>query len=66
MVETVGFRQVLWLVMIESAKDWVLGVDTLEQQVLPRVEYETTCLLTRDAVGCESCSVVWEKTQNVI
>jgi hypothetical protein len=66
MVETVGFRQVLWLVMIESAKDWVLGVDTLEQQVLPRVEYETTCLLTRDIVGCESCSVVWGKTQNVI
>jgi hypothetical protein len=28
-VETVGFRQVLWLVMVESAKDRVIGVDTL-------------------------------------
>jgi hypothetical protein len=28
MVETVGFRQVMWLVMLESAKDWILGVDT--------------------------------------
>jgi hypothetical protein len=31
MVETVGFYQVLWLVMLESAKDLVLGVDTQEQ-----------------------------------
>jgi hypothetical protein len=29
MVETVGFRQVWWVVMLESAKDRVLGVDTL-------------------------------------
>jgi hypothetical protein len=29
MVETVGFYQVMWLVMIESAKDQILGVDTL-------------------------------------
>jgi hypothetical protein len=57
-VETVGFCQVLWLVMLESAKDQVLEVDILEQQVLPRVRYETTCLLIRDAVVCESCSVV--------
>jgi hypothetical protein len=28
MVETVGFRQVMWLVMLESAKDRILGVDT--------------------------------------
>jgi hypothetical protein len=28
MVEMVGFHQVLWLVMIESAKDRILGVDT--------------------------------------
>jgi hypothetical protein len=27
----------LWLVMLESAKDRVLGVDTPGQQVLPRV-----------------------------
>jgi hypothetical protein len=66
MVETVGFRQVLWLVMLESAKDQVLGVDTPGQQVSPCVWYGMTCLLIRDVVGCESCSVVWGKMQNVI
>jgi hypothetical protein len=65
MVETVGFRQVLWLVVLESVKDRVLGVDTPGQQVTPCVRYGTTCLLIRDAIGCESCSVVWGKTLNV-
>jgi hypothetical protein len=51
MVETVGIRQVMWFVMLESAKDRVLGVDTLGQQVSPRVRYGTACLLIRDAVG---------------
>jgi hypothetical protein len=32
MVETVGFRQVKRLVMLESAKDRILGVDTKGQQ----------------------------------
>jgi hypothetical protein len=59
MVETVGFRQVMWLVMLESAKDRILGVDTLEQQVPPRVRYGTACLLIRYVVGCVSCSVEW-------
>jgi hypothetical protein len=27
MVETVGFSRVMWLVMLESAKDRILGVD---------------------------------------
>jgi hypothetical protein len=58
MVETVGFCLVLWLVMLEYAKDRVLGVDTPGQQVPPHVRYETACLLIRDAIGCESCSVV--------
>jgi hypothetical protein len=58
-VETVGFHQVMWLVMLESAKDWILGVDTPGQQVLPRVRYGTACLLIRCAVGCVSCSVEW-------
>jgi hypothetical protein len=66
MVETVGFCQVLWLVMLEYAKDRVLGVDTPGQQVPPYVRYEMACLLIRDAIGYESCSVVWGKTQNVI
>jgi hypothetical protein len=60
MVETVGICQVMWLVMLESAKDRVIGVDTPRQQVPPRVRYGTTCLLIRDAVGSVSCSVEWE------
>jgi hypothetical protein len=52
--------------MLESAKDRVLGVDTSGQQVPPHVRYGTSCLLIRTAVGCESYSVVWEKTQNMI
>jgi hypothetical protein len=66
MVETVGIRQVLWLVMLKSTKDRVLGVNTPGQQVPPRVWYGRTCLLIRDDVGCNSCSVVWGKMQNVI
>jgi hypothetical protein len=66
MVQTVGIHQVLWLVMLESAKDRVLGVDTPGQQVLPRVRYGMAYLLIRDAVGCESCCVVRRKMQNVI
>jgi hypothetical protein len=61
MVETVAFHQVIWFVMLEFAKDRVLGVDTLGQQVPPRIRYGTACLLIRDVVGCESCLVVWRK-----
>jgi hypothetical protein len=28
MVKAVGFRQMMWMVMLESAKDQVLAVDT--------------------------------------
>jgi hypothetical protein len=56
MVETVGTRQVMWFVMLESAKDQVIGVDTPGQQVPPRVRYGTACLLIRDAVGSVPCS----------
>jgi hypothetical protein len=59
MVETVGFRQVMWLVMFESAKDQILRVDPLEQHVPPRVRYGMTCLLIRYVIGCVSCSVEW-------
>jgi hypothetical protein len=48
------------MVMLESAKYWVLGVDTIGQQVLPRVQYGTTCLLIRVAVESVPCSVEWE------
>jgi ABC-type dipeptide/oligopeptide/nickel transport system permease subunit len=59
MVKTVGFHQVMWFVMIESAKDQILGVDNLGQHVAPRVWYGTTYLLIRNAIGCVSCSVEW-------
>jgi hypothetical protein len=60
MVETIGIRQVIWFVMLESAKDRVIGVDTPGQQVPPRVWYGTTCPLIRDAVGSVPCSDEWE------
>jgi hypothetical protein len=58
-VETVGIHQVKWFVMLESAKDWILVVDTLGQHVLPRVRYGTACLLIRYAIGFVSCSIEW-------
>jgi hypothetical protein len=62
MVEMVEIRQVMSIVMLESAKDRVLGVDTPGQQVPPRVRYGTTCLLIRDVVGSLPCSDEWELT----
>jgi hypothetical protein len=60
MVETVGFHQVMWMVMLKSAKDQIFGVDTPGQQVLPRVRYGMACLLIRDDVGSVPFSVEWE------
>jgi hypothetical protein len=60
MVAMVGIHQIMWLVMLESAKDRVIGVDTPGQQVPPRVRYGTTCLLIRDVVGSVPCSDEWE------
>jgi hypothetical protein len=60
MVDTVGIRQVMWLVMLESAKNRVIGVDTPGQQVPPCVWYGKACLLIRDAVGSVPCLDEWE------
>jgi hypothetical protein len=60
MVETVGIFQKMWLIMLESAKDQVIGVDTLGQLVLPRVWYGTACLLIRNDVGSVPCWDEWE------
>jgi hypothetical protein len=65
MVETVGFRQVMWLLMLGSAKDRILGVDPPGQHVPPRVRYGTACLLIRYAIGCVSCSVEWGWLQSL-
>jgi hypothetical protein len=51
MVETVGFRQVMWFVMLESAKEQISGVDTPGQHVPPHVRYGMACLLIRYAIG---------------
>jgi hypothetical protein len=56
MVEMAGIRQVIWFVMLESAKDRVIGVNTPGQQVPPRVGYGMTCLLIKDAMGSVPCS----------
>jgi hypothetical protein len=56
MMETVGIRQVMWFVMLESAKDGVIGVDTPREQVPPRVRYGTAYLLIRDVVASVPCS----------
>jgi hypothetical protein len=55
LVETVRFRQVMWLVMLESAKDRVSGVDPPGQHVPPRVRYRMTCWLIRKALVSLSC-----------
>jgi hypothetical protein len=46
-----------WHVVLESAKDRIIGVDTLGQHVLLRVQYGMNCLLIRNTIGCMSCSV---------
>jgi hypothetical protein len=43
MVETVGIRPVMWIVMLESAKDRIVGVDTPGQHVPPYVRYGMAC-----------------------
>jgi hypothetical protein len=50
----------LWLVMLEFAKDRVIGVDSPGQQVLPRVRYGTTCLLITDVVRSVPCLDEWK------
>jgi hypothetical protein len=60
MVETIGIHQVMWFVILKSAKDRVIGVDIPGQQVPPRVRYGMAYLLIRDVVGSVPCSDEWE------
>jgi hypothetical protein len=62
MVETVGFHQVMWFVMLESVNNQILGVDTPVQHVPPHVRYGTTFLLIRNTIGYVSCSAEWDDT----
>jgi hypothetical protein len=68
----------MWLVLLDSAKDWFLGVDTPGQQVSSRVRYGTTCLLIMIvrygttcllimiASGIVPCSVVQGRVHGVL
>jgi hypothetical protein len=56
MVETAGTRQVMWFIMLKSAKDRVIEVDTPGQQVSPCVRYGMAYLLIRGVVGSVPCS----------
>jgi hypothetical protein len=55
MVEMVGIHLMMWIVMLESTKDRILGVHTLRQHVPPRVWYGTACWLIRKALVSLSC-----------
>jgi hypothetical protein len=59
MVETVGIHQEMWFVILESAKDRVIGVDTPGHQVSSRVRYGMACLLIRNVVESVPCSDKW-------
>jgi hypothetical protein len=60
MVEMVGFRQAERVVMLESAKDRVFGVDTPGQQVPSHVRYGMACLLIRGTMGSVPFSDEWK------
>jgi hypothetical protein len=60
MMETVKICQVMCLIILESAKDQILGVDTLGQHVPPCVQYVTAWLLIRNTIGYVLCSIEWE------
>jgi hypothetical protein len=49
-----------WHVVLISATEQILGVDTPGHHVAPHVRYGTTCLLIRNAIGYVSCSDEWE------
>jgi hypothetical protein len=55
MVKTDGIRQEMWFVMLESAKDQIMGVDTPGQHVPPCVRYKTACRLISKALVRLSC-----------
>jgi hypothetical protein len=61
-VETVGIRQVKWLVILESAKDRILEVDTPRQHVSSRVQYGRACWLIRKALVSLPC---WKRGTGV-
>jgi hypothetical protein len=55
-----------WHVVLESAKDQILGVDTPGQYVPPCVQYEMAWLLIRNTIASVSCSVEWGMTSHFV
>jgi hypothetical protein len=49
-----------WHVVLEYAKNRILGVDNPGQNVPPRVWYGAACLLNRNTIGSVSCLEEWE------
>jgi hypothetical protein len=47
----------MWL--LEFVMDQILGVDTPEEYIPPRVRYEMIYLLIRNTIGCVSCLDEW-------
>jgi hypothetical protein len=60
MVETVGLCEGMWIVMLESATDRILEVDTPGQHVPPRVWYGMACWLTRKALVLDEL-YLWDR-----
>jgi hypothetical protein len=50
----------LWHMVLESAKDQFLGVDTQGQYVPLCVRYGAACLLITNTIGYVPCSEEWE------
>jgi hypothetical protein len=49
--------------LLESAKDWILELDTLGQQVPPHVRYGMACLVIRNTISNVSCLDEWGMTR---
>jgi hypothetical protein len=48
-----------WHMVLESAKDRFLGVDTLGQYIPSCVRYGAACLIIRNTICCVSCLDKW-------
>jgi hypothetical protein len=48
-----------WHVVLKSAKDQIIGVDTRREYVPPHVRYGVAHLVIRNTIGCVSCSDEW-------
>jgi hypothetical protein len=59
MVGIVEMVNIVIHVVLKSAKDRILGIDTTRQHVPPRVWYGMASLLIRNVICCVPCPVEW-------